>query len=204
MKHNAGFSMVELLIVILIMAIVAAFAIPGATQAVYSYRIHSDAARLAAQLNVTRFRATSQYSPYSLTLNPGTYPNSMTLNRLCGANDPASCGATTTSCTSQFYTSYQTEGGPQYISNGDSFTTTNPGGTVLPGAITSSSAVATTFYFNTRGMPVDCNGQPVGNGGKVIYVTSSKVKVTDAVVITVAGMVATYQWNSATSKWDRR
>jgi prepilin-type N-terminal cleavage/methylation domain-containing protein len=203
MKHNdAGFSMVELLIVIVIAGIVAAFAIPQATQAVYSYRIHADAARLVAQLNITRFRATSQYTPYSLTLDSSTTPNSMILHRLCGSNT-SGCGSTTVTCTSQYYTSYNTEGGPQYISLNDTFSTTNPG-TVLPGPITAAAAATKTFYFNTRGMPVDCNGLPVSNGGAVIYVSSSKVAVNDAVVISVAGLVATYQWDSGTSQWVRR
>ncbi len=204
MKHSeAGFSMVELMVVILVMGIIAAFAIPQATRAVYSYRVHSDAARLAAQLNITRFRATSQYTPYSLALDTATFPNSMNLNRLCGTNT-SGCGSTTGTCTSQYYTSYQTEGGPQYISEGDTFSTTNPGGSVMPGSITSASAATTTFFFNTRGMPVDCNGLPVSNGGAVVYVSSSKVAVTDAVVISVAGLVATYQWNPAFSQWVRR
>jgi prepilin-type N-terminal cleavage/methylation domain-containing protein len=203
MKHNdAGFSMVELLIVIMIIGIIAAFAIPQATKAVYSYRVHADAARLAAQLNITRFRATSQYSPYSLTLNAATLPNSMSVQRLCGSNTTG-CGTTTPTCTSQSYTSYQTEGGPQYISQGDSFSTTNPG-TVLPGSITAASAATTTFFFNTRGMPVDCNGLPVSSGGAVVYISSSQVAVNDAVVISVAGLVATYQWDPATSQWRRR
>lgn len=211
MKHSdAGFSLVEVLLVIVIMGIIAVFAIPGATHAVYNYRLHSDASNLAAQLNITRYRATSQYSPYSLTLafdsTVGRY--SMTMQRLCGNHTPTSdCGTATAGC-SAHYASYANEGGAEYISQTDSFTATNPGGTVFPGSITAASTPPSgsvaTFYFNTRGMPVGCDGLPVSNGGAVAYISSSQVAITDAVVVSVAGLVSIYQWDPGSSQWIRR
>ena len=199
-QDNSGFTMMELLVVVLIMAIVAAFTIPQALTAVKGYRLHSDAGAVAGQLNVTRFRATSQNTPYRLNIDTSTTPHRFTMERLCG-NTPV---ATDSNCTS----SYQPrtngiEGGSQVLSYGDSFTTTNPGGTTsYPGTITGGAA-ATVFYFNTRGMPVNSSGNPLSNGGAVIYVTS-RVSLTDAVVVSVGGRIAVYQWNPSTSAWPSR
>ncbi len=182
------------------MAIVTAFTIPQALTAVKGYRLHADAAAVASQLNVTRFRATSQNTPYRLNIETSTTPNSFTMERLCG-NTPA---ATDSNCTSGYQPRTNgIEAGRQVVSYGDSFTTTNPGGTTsYPGTITGGAA-ATVFYFNTRGMPVNNSGNPLSNGGTAIYVTS-RVNLTDAVVVSVGGRIAVYQWNPSTSAWSSR
>jgi hypothetical protein len=117
------------------------------------------------------------------------------MERLCG-NTPSTVDSNCTSAYSAF-TIPQVEGGTLYLSMGNSFTTTNPGGTALPGTITGGSAT-TVFYFNTRGMPVTSTGSPVSNGGSVIYVTNN-INLTDAIVASVGGRIATYQWNISTS-----
>ncbi|MFB3921229.1 MAG: Tfp pilus assembly protein FimT/FimU [Terriglobia bacterium] len=198
--NDAAFSMLELLVVVLIMGIIAAAAIPQALTALKGYRLHADAAAVAAQLNVTRFRATSQNAPYRLNIITSTTPNTFTMERLCGAT-PASAD---TNCTGPYLPRTSgVEGGAQTVNYGDSFTTTNPGGTTAyPGTITGGTA-ATVFYFNTRGMPVDSSGNPLTNGGAVIYVTS-RINLTDAVVVSVGGRIAIYQWNPTTSAWASR
>jgi len=125
-QRNSGFSMLELLVVILVLGIVVAMAIPQAINAVKGYRLHSDAGAVAAQMNVTRFRATSQNAPYRLNIDVSTTPHSYTMERLCG-NTPS---AVDSNCASPYaaFTVPQLEGGMQYLSTGDFFTTTNPGG----------------------------------------------------------------------------
>ena len=199
-KRNSGFSMLELLVVILILGIIVAIAIPQAINAVKAYRLHSDAGAVAAQMNVTRFRATSQNVPYRLNIDVSTTPHSYTMERLCG-NTPSSVDS---SCTTPYapFTVPQLEGGRQYLSTGDYFIRVNPGGTVNPGTLTSGNGT-TVFYFNTRGMPVTSAGAPMANGGSVIYVTN-RANLNDGVVLTVGGRISVYQWNPSSSAWMTR
>ena len=180
-RDDHGFSLLELLVVIIILAIVAAFAIPADLTSLRGYRRHSDAAAVASQMNVTRFRATSQYTPYRLTLDisNGTFA----IERL-----------------NTSYSAPTVELGSVNLSRGNSFTTTNPGGSTYPGTITGGAA-ATSFYFNTRGMPVDNSGSPVSNGGALIYLTNN-AGLTDAVVVSVGGRIGIYNWDG--TAWKAR
>jgi len=200
MKREYGFTMLELLVVVLIIGLIAVVAIPQALTAVKAYRLHSDAAAFAGQLNVARFRATSQNTPYRVTVSTSVAPHTFQMERLCGST-PASVDA---SCTGPYQPRTNgLEGGTQPISRGNSFITTNPGGTTAyPGTITGGTA-ATVFYFNTRGMPVDANGNPLSQGGAVLYLTNNS-NLTDAVVVSVGGRVSTYQWKPSTSTWMSR
>ena len=192
--------MLELLVVVLVMAIVTAIAIPQALTAVKGYRLHSDASAVAAQLNVTRFRATSQNTPYRLNIDTSTTPNTFAMERLCGST-PVS---TDSNCSAAYQPRTNgIEGGQQTVSYGDSFTTSNPGGTTSYPSTITGGAAATVFYFNTRGMPVNNTGNPLSNGGSVIYVTS-RINLTDAVVVSVGGRIAVYQWNPSASTWVSR
>ena len=199
-RSDQGFSMIELLTVVLIIGLIAVLALPGALNGVKAYRLHSNATALSTQLNLARFRATSQNTPYRVQIAMAAAPHQFSLDRLCGT--------TPTSVDSNCSAPYQartggTEFGPQPIDLGISFVTTNPGGTSsYPGTITGGTA-STVFYFNTRGTPVDSNGNPLTNGGAVIYLTNGS-SLTDAVVVSVGGRVSTYQWMPSTSTWTLR
>lgn len=200
-QRDSGFSMMELLVVVLVLGLITAMAIPQGLAALKAYKLHSDAAAVAGQLNVTRFRATSQFSPFRLNIDTSTTAHIFRMERLCGRT----LSTVDSNCTSAYepFTNRRFEGGPQYLASGDSFSTTNPGGTTsYPGTITGGSG-AENIYFNTRGMPVNNSGDPIPNGGAVIYVTNN-AGLTDAVVVSIGGRITVYNWVESTSTWIAR
>jgi hypothetical protein len=195
-----GFSSVEMTTVVLILALISVVAIPQALTGVKAYRLHSNAASLTTQLNLARFRSTSQNTPYRVQIAMDAAPHRFSMDRLCGAT-PASVDS---NCTAPYQArTGGTEFGPQPVELGVSFTTANPGGTTsYPGTITGGTPT-NVFYFNTRGMPVDTSGNPLTNGGAVIYLTNG-LGLTDAIVVSVGGRVSTYQWSPSSGTWKLR
>lgn len=190
------------MLVIAVMTIIMALALPSASNALQGYRLHSDAASVASFLNLARMRAASQYAPYRLSafVDARTY----SIEKLCG-NTPTSTDAACTSPYSSF-TTPQIEQGTQYLSQDSNFSTCEPTAiSTFPGTTTANPACVTVvrFYFNTRGTPVDNTGNPVPNGGVVVYLTSAKnSNLVDAVTVAVAGQVTVWNWSN--NQWNQR
>ncbi|HEV2350737.1 MAG TPA: prepilin-type N-terminal cleavage/methylation domain-containing protein [Terriglobia bacterium] len=207
---GAGFSLLEILVVLLVMGIITAMALPSAFNAIKGYRLHADATAVSSYLNVTRMKAASQYAPYRLVVDPTVTPNTYVMEKLCGdtpstaPGDPSMNPKFDTKCTGpyQSFTAPQLEGGSQYISQGNTFRICRPAsitGSQYPGTIVGNPATCTGLlymYFNTRGSPVDNTGNPLGNGGAVLYIKSANGLI-DAVTVSLGGQVATYMWDGA-------
>ncbi len=200
-RNASGFSLTEVLVVILIMGVTAAMSLPAALSALQGYRLHSEASGIAGYLNLAQMHAASQYAPHRVVINvtSGTYM----LEKLCGM-DPACTGAY------QSYATPQVEDGPQYIQQGNAFSSCRPTGvSVRPPLITADLAGCPTppdpfyIYFNTRGQPVDSSGNPVGNGGAALYITGQNGLV-DAVTASPGGRVSIWAWNSLSTQWISR
>lgn len=196
--------MMEILLVVLAIGTLVAMAIPQAYQALKAYRLHADAASLAVQMNVARMRAASQYKPYrvAVDLAAGTFWREEL------------CGATSTSVDTACTTPYQPrstpviEGGVQYALEGDVYSSCRPSsaGSAYPGTIQADPASCSGplyLYFNTRGAPVDSTGNPLGNGGGVVYLRNQNDLV-DAVTISSGGAVTTWNWDTRSDTWRRR
>ena len=199
-KMSRGFSMLEILIVLLLMGIVAAFALPTAISHLRDYRLHSDAQAIASYLNVVRMHAASQYAPYRLVVNIGS--GTYTMEELCGAktsSDDSACTGT------NYYTALSTPkyvGGTQYFATGDTVSSCRPtsiSGSLYPGTIVGDLSPCPNplyFYFNTRGSPVDSSGNPMTNGGDVLYM-QSKNGLTDAITVSLGGRVSVSTWSGS-------
>ena len=170
--------MIEILVVIAIIGIVAAFALPGALNFVKGYRLHANASAIAAQLNVTRFRSTSQYTPYRLGIS-------------------ATAGTSTRQRLSTAYGSPQTEE-TLPLDRGVRFLTACPV-TAKPGTIGSSvTAASSAVYFNTRGLPVDSSG--ISTNNNVIYLANDN-DLYDAVTVSLGGKVTIWTYSQGTGAW---
>jgi len=176
--------MLEILVVVAIIGIIAAFALPGALNFVKGYRLHANASAIAAQLNVTRFRATSQYTPYRLRVDAGA-------------------GSTIRERLSTAYGSAQAEES-QFLDRGVRFLSACPV-SAKPGTIGSSvTAASSSVYFNTRGLPVvPVSGSGISNNNNVIYLANDN-DLYDAVTVSLGGKVTIWNYSVGTSAWVAR
>jgi prepilin-type N-terminal cleavage/methylation domain-containing protein len=214
---NTGFSMLELMVVILILMIIAAIAIPQAWTAIKIYKLHSDATSVSSMLNVARMEAASNYAPFRLVVNvaAGSYWD----EHLCGNVS----STTDSNCTSAYMPFSTTNippllvrpkivSGTQYLSSGNSFASCLPSVVTAghyPGELSANPSGCPTnpdpfyIYFNTRGSPVDNSGNPLTNGGAAIYFTNRDNEV-DAVTVAIGGGVAIYNWDKVAGAWEKR
>lgn len=183
-REQKGFSIIELMMVILIMSVIIALAMPSALNSARAYRLHADASGIASQLNIARFRATSQYTPYRMNFD--TTNNLWTMDRLNGG-----------------YASPTAELSPVTLSTNITFVTTDPF-TAKPGTV-SNTAMSTAINFNTRGLPVDATSTPPGmpTANSVVYLKNEN-GLYDAVTVSLGGQVAVWTYSRATSKWVER
>ena len=92
---------------------------------------------------------------------------------------------------------------------GDSFSSCRPSflsASSYPGTIQADSSPCPDpidIYFNTRGAPVDSNGDPLSNGGAVIYLRNHQNLVA-AVTVSIGGAVTVWNWDTASSSWMKR
>jgi prepilin-type N-terminal cleavage/methylation domain-containing protein len=206
-RHTtAGLSLIELLVVVSIVGVVSAIAVPLAVREVANYKVHADAVAVASMLNVARMKSASQFAPYRLNIyvSSGSY----VIEQLCGTNktDAACAGSGATA-----YTAYSfpllDNSGTQYLSRGNNFSACRPTGvTAYPGTITADPSPCPDplyFYFNTRGAAVDSSGNPLGNNGGVVYVRSS-TGLLDAIVISVGGQVGVWNYSPVSNTWKLR
>jgi len=135
-ENERGFSMVELLILLGMMASLAALSIPALTSAARDMRLIADAKNIATTINYAKMSAASQMTCYRMTFTPGTSEWSLLrLNRATG--------------------NYELQQSAHRLSEGVSnsgifFKANSPSGpSGLP------TATATTLTFNSRGIPVE-------------------------------------------------
>jgi type II secretory pathway pseudopilin PulG len=202
-EKDLAFTTIELLLVIATLGVIAAMAVPSVVNSVRGYRLHSDLSTLASLCNVARLRAASQYAPYRVNVSvaAGTY----SIEKLCGNTASSVDG----NCTSAYaaFTTPDIESGTQYVLQGNTFASCRPSGPgSYPGTITADALGCPDpfhLYFNTRGAPVDSAGNPLTNGGAVIYMTNQNGMI-DALAVSLGGEASVWNWDPSGSQWYSR
>jgi Tfp pilus assembly protein FimT len=178
-ERELGYSLAELMVVVLIFVILLSLAVPSLTTITRNVRLMGDARGIAAQLNLARMRAASLGTPtrvnYNLSAN--TY-------QIEFWNKGTSV--------------YQLEGGAQKLSQGVVF---GYGSITTPAGQQSSIAQGypgetgcTCIYFNSRGIATDNLGNATANSA--IYIGNSQGFY--AVAVSIAGQPTTYRGSGST------
>ena len=195
-NRQHGFSMIEILVVMLIALVIAAMAVPGFQSVARYLRITGDNRALFGTVSAAKMRAGAEFTKARayLDLSANTYH----IDVWDGKNSI-----------------WSAEGGTQYLTQGVSAgygTTVTTG----PTAATTTAAqaalcddgaggtVANTscIVFNSRGIPIDSTNAPVGGGA--FYITDGNTVY--AVTVGITGLIQSWSTGAASTgaTWQRR
>jgi prepilin-type N-terminal cleavage/methylation domain-containing protein len=203
-KSQLGFSVVELLIVVLVLGVLLAMAVSSTLSIARNYRITSDGRGIAAELVVGRMRAAADFTHARLYMDlDGNTFHLEVWNKAAGCwkteGDATDCTQTTSPVTS--------------LAQGDTFgfgsitsgptaatgaTAQAPACTVGVAGATAGSNIANTacIEMNSRGFPVDSTNNIVASDA--IYLTNSQ-KAYSAIAVSISGLPTAYSYNG--SNW---
>jgi prepilin-type N-terminal cleavage/methylation domain-containing protein len=149
--RESGFSLLELLVVVALMAVVTAVALPMFLSVQRNYRLISDARAIAGQLALARMRAANDFNQAEIVFD--TSANTYQLKVY-------------NKSTSAFDT---TEGAVYKLSSGNTFSF---GAITLTAGTQASIAESSPIIFNSRGIPILSNGTATGSYS--VYLADNK------------------------------
>jgi prepilin-type N-terminal cleavage/methylation domain-containing protein len=175
-KVSTGFTLLEISVVVAILLMLVAVAVPNTLQMLHANRVTSEARGLARQLSLARQRAGADFTWARIVIDASSTPNSYTLE-ICTTKATSSC------------TTFAAEGGTQYLLSNIKLGFGSSSGAA--GGQT-TRAQTTTVTFNSRGIPIDSVGSPTTND--TIYLTDDQ-GYTCAVSVTLSGHVNIWRYN---------
>jgi Tfp pilus assembly protein FimT len=187
-SKSAGFSIVELVVVVAVILLLSAIAMPGALATLRAYRLTGSARAVAHQVSLARLRAETEFTNAQLVIDPATNTYSLQVCTVVGGKAD--------NCTTP--ADYNNESGIQPLSQGISF-----GFGAAAGPAGGQAAMQQTLQtrFNSRGIPVLLDGSGNTNPNDVIYLTDAQGNAF-AVGVTVGGHVRVYQYTGGA--WKQR
>ncbi|HXZ80842.1 MAG TPA: prepilin-type N-terminal cleavage/methylation domain-containing protein [Terriglobales bacterium] len=198
--RSAGFSLVEMMTVVVIIVIIGAVAIPFLIHVMAAYRMSSAAKSLAFELNMTRVRAASKFNLARLSCDNTSAPASCKIE-LCNVQAGNGLCDNTAS--------------PAWISDGEALPL--PANVYFgfgsisktPTAALSANAETYQIVFNSRGLPVDITGaKQIPKPDYALYIRDAANPNNDdatyAVTVAASGAVSVWQYSSANNAWGTR
>jgi prepilin-type N-terminal cleavage/methylation domain-containing protein len=162
--RKRGFTMIELMIVVGIFAIVAAMAIPTYMSHLRNYRVRNDANNIVGLTTIARMRAGANFSRAAVSCDaPAGAPSTCRIYTLQNASSGTPCTLSTWTLEPQQYTFSATVifAIPAAATLGVMGQSTTAPAQVYSGITPTPPPY--TIYFNSRGWPVDCNGNAITN-----------------------------------------
>ena len=218
-KHEAGFSTLEMMIVVLVSLVISAIAIPEYLAAAKYLRIAGDLrdvngvtaeAKMRAAANFTHARVYADLTDNTFQLQVWNKTGG-TGNTGCWVSDDD----ITNACISFAGAPAPSGPGNFELSQGDAYgfgaltagptagqTTISQATGCYPGAANApdgGSALANTacIEFNSRGIPVDNNGAPSNTGA--LYITNNNI--VEGVTVSATGSIQTWQCPHGSTNW---
>jgi prepilin-type N-terminal cleavage/methylation domain-containing protein len=196
---NAGFSLIEILIVVTVIAIITAMAIPVFSSILRNLRADGDMRALAGDVALAKMRAAASFSKARVLVD-------------------TSARSFQVEVWNKTSNSWVAEGGTQSLSNGVSYgygslsvPPPNTQATIgqAPACQSNSETVAgsagtsTTLkcvVFSSRGIPVDNTGVPITAGALYISDNAS----VEAITVSATGLIRTWRSPIASANWQKR
>jgi len=173
----SGFSLLELMIVVAVMMVVAAIAVPSAMRVMRSYQGSANARNIASELALAKMDAARNFT--QTQLNCTLSANSCQL-QMCTTKGTSTC------------TTFSAEGGPLLLSQGVTFSY----GSIGTAAGTQTTIQnSTPIMFNSRGTPVDSTG--AATGSYALYVANQSGD-TYAVTVYATGKIGVWRYSNST------
>lgn len=176
-ERERGFSLIELVVLLALVAIVLGFSIPMLSSSMRSWQLSADARNIATTLSYARLSATSQMTHYQLSLNLSgnewslkKYNKSTSVYDLQGSTNALSSGLANSGIAFKASSSSAPSG----------FSTTS----------------STSITFNSRGIPIDATGKPTANN--VIYLSDASDDF--AMTVSLSGKVQL--WRYRDGQWS--
>jgi prepilin-type N-terminal cleavage/methylation domain-containing protein len=189
----AGFSLIELLMVVAIMGVLAVIAVPMSGNTLRYLKISGDARDIANAASVAKMRAAAKFTQSRLFVDVTERAFYIQTYDKATAAWVTDGGSTTLSSTVSF--GY----GPVSAAPSNTQTTIGQASTCMntaapPVAIANTACV----IFNSRGIPVDTTGSPIGTDA--LYVTDGSAVY--GITVAATGFIRTWMTNSgATPSW---
>ncbi len=186
-KRELGFTMIELLVAIVVLAILAAIAIPGFSRWLPNYRLKSATRDIYSNMQLAKLGTVRANANWAIVFDTGANSYFVCSDR--GPDDSWPTTADNTIEKTVNLTDY--ESGVGYGSGNATKNATTAGG-ALPGDNVSYTSPANVVVFNPRGT---CTGG-------YVYLENNKNTTTYAIGTRTTGVILLRKWNSSIADWE--